>query len=790
MLTPEVGKHWSLEDLRLKTPELFRTVATRGGEWVVKRPILRNNHWNWVPGFVVDCCLMHEIVWVDVHFTEKEFSSMYHILEHGICTNAKFTAIRGSLVMEGKKLWPTGSLEHMAMKQVGVEAMLCLLYGQNLGERGVYRFMRSVVPCLPPVKTRTYYKRCDRKDQPGDVDGGDGAADEDTGHAVSGPASGGGPPGAEPQPEAGPGLTVPHPGLGTDEKEVALTQTGATARDLEVLQNADETLRVVMEDSMIKVVGREYDKSTDKFPIVGVQTGPCLEPPLVYCNTFENVEAAVHNRLELKAKPCTWTRADKEKYLAFARAACIGKHAVFSRERVQDWIVRSWDFEEIKSGKWSLNRLQSSLENLYRQANPSFRLSAAIKAEVMPTGKAPRLLIADGDDGQLMALLTVKCFEDILFDHFEKKSIKHAVKRDAVDRCVGELAPPKKLEHEAGAIEGDGTAWDTTCNPEVRSSENYVLWHIANILGELGVAPQAWHDAHAQINDKKQLKVFFRGACGNVVKKISAIRRSGHRGTSCLNWWTNYAMWYCSVFQQPHLFLDPAVRRGDDVLGHKRWFNGCFEGDDSLIMTSPKLEQGTSITDAVLGYWDRAGFNMKFVFVSKRATFVGWHVAAINGVLSKGKMAPELPRALKSNVSCSAGMKEAAKSGDHKVARQIAAAAMLARAADFAGLLPTVSRKYQQYASTLADRDADISDRELTMRVSNSDDADVTYRSVHDLVDTRNLGTDPAVEKELLSALGLDADDDELLRFQTFQWDWDALNDYEGFAASVPQSWK
>jgi len=770
MLAPNVGRSWTYEELKEATPELFKAAASREGEWVVHRPFYRG--WGWTPK------------WTKVVFTEKEFTSLYHILEHGLSTQAKASALKGSLVMEAKRLWPTGSLEHMAMKQVGVSAMNSMAQGHSVeGCCGYLDFLISM-GCMPE-EVRTHYRRL----APGKAKV---PAEEDTAGAPSGSGvtEPGPPSGSEPKPEPGPGQTVPPPGLGKDEKETALTSTGKTARDLEVLQNADDTLRYIKEDGMVKVLGREYDTSTDSYPVAGIQTGPCSEEPLVYCNTFENVTAAVHHRLELKAKPCTWTKDDKAKYLSFARAACHGKHAVFSRDRVQKWIVDNWDFEKIKSGKWSMNRMQISLQNLMRQHDPQFRLAAAIKAEVMPTGKAPRLLIADGDDGQLMALMTVKCFEDILFEHFEKKSIKHLPKREAVDRCVRELQAPAKLKEDSGAIEGDGSAWDTTCNPEVRSSENYILYHIVEMLSDLGACPKAWHDAHTAINEKKQLKIFFRGACGNVVKKINAIRRSGHRGTSCLNWWTNYAMWYCSVFHSPHLFLDPAVRKGIDVLGVIRWFNGCFEGDDSLVKSSPKLLKGTDITNAILGYWERAGFNMKFVFVENRATFVGWHVAAQDGKLVPGDIAPELPRALKNNVSCSPLAKEAAAEGDLFKAKMVAAAAMLARAADFSGLMPTVSRKYQQYAITLAARDSTVTDRELTMRITGDDKDELTFATVHDRIDEANLGRDPVEETRLLDALGLSVTHDELQLFESHLWAWDSLDDYEGFAASVPQSWQ
>eukprot|EP00494_Astrolonche_serrata_P019496 UN19704 len=116
------------------------------------------------------------------------------------------------------------------------------------------------------------------------------------------------------------------------------------------------------------------------------------------------------------------------------------------------------------SKKWAKTRLDSSIANLVKQAFPRMSCKAAVKLENMEEGKAPRLLIADGDDGQLMALTVIKCLEDLQFKWFKMKSIKHCAKREAVERVVKELTIPG-----GRLIEGDGSAWDTTCSEEIRS---------------------------------------------------------------------------------------------------------------------------------------------------------------------------------------------------------------------------------------------------------------------------------------------------------------------------------
>eukprot|EP00969_Alexandrium_andersonii_P314043 13873773-Alexandrium_andersonii.AAC.1 len=62
-------------------------------------------------------------------------------------------------------------------------------------------------------------------------------------------------------------------------------------------------------------------------------------------------------------------------------------------------MTTNFHVEDIKSKKWVASRLGSALENLVQQSVHTFKLKANIKLEPMPEGKAPRMLIADNDDG-------------------------------------------------------------------------------------------------------------------------------------------------------------------------------------------------------------------------------------------------------------------------------------------------------------------------------------------------------------------------------------------------------
>ena len=105
---------------------------------------------------------------------------------------------------------------------------------------------------------------------------------------------------------------------------------------------------------------------------------------------------------------------------------------------------------------------------------------------------------------------------------------------------------------------------------------------------------------------------------------IAAIRRSGHRGTSCLNWWMNFTMRHVALFEDLGEFLNPDKRRGKDVTGMLRWLHSAVEGDDSFLVTSPKIEPGKELHTRVLQFWERNGFNVKIELRETAALFVGF----------------------------------------------------------------------------------------------------------------------------------------------------------------------
>ena len=109
------------------------------------------------------------------------------------------------------------------------------------------------------------------------------------------------------------------------------------------------------------------------------------------------------------------------------------------------------------------------MENFAHRIEPRFRFSTVVKIENMHEGKLRRFIIADADEGQPLAFLTVAWGEDLTKKHFKSKTVKGRAKRAAMDEVASNFQLHKSAQKKLGSkevsiIEGDGSAWDTTCS--------------------------------------------------------------------------------------------------------------------------------------------------------------------------------------------------------------------------------------------------------------------------------------------------------------------------------------
>lgn len=468
MLTVRTG----FSDYKLSEVPLYirEQASTREGEWTVTIHEARS------------CCIaaaFKKCHSYHINLTENEYSKLSRTLYHGIRNQTKATSLFANMENTAQALWPTGSLDDVAMRHLGVIAVSQYVTRESTayGWRGP---LHCIAKCLQWDRLPELRRNEKPAEEPAEV------LDWD-------PSSSGG------------GGSSP---TGSSDAPDHMAQP-STPGDPDVAANAAENGRTAEINGVVAVVGQNFDKDepVDHMPIMGALIGPCQVKPNVYSKTASNLKAAINERIIKKARKPSLSKADRARIGSLIKTAMSKdeKRGLFSRARIQQWAIDSFDMEKCKSKKWGRARFANALANLYAKEHPESVFKAGIKPENMPEGKAPRMLIADGDEGQLMALAVVKCFEDLLFHHFEQRSIKHCSKAAALTRVVDNLK-----KKGARAIEGDGSAWDTTCNSLIRQLiENPILKHIWKELAEFGVIPESWMEEHQRACEQKTLKLFF-----------------------------------------------------------------------------------------------------------------------------------------------------------------------------------------------------------------------------------------------------------------------------------------
>jgi hypothetical protein len=114
-----------------------------------------------------------------------------------------------------------------------------------------------------------------------------------------------------------------------------------------------------------------------------------------------------------------------------------------------------------------------------------------------------------------------------------------------------------------------------------------------------------------------------------------------------------------------------------------------------------------------------------------------------------------------------------------KEVRDVAAAAYFARAYDFAGKVPSVSRKCLQYAKEIGSLGLD----EMKFR------AEGDAKDIELTIESRNLAVTDEDELVLLSKMGFSTTPEELEGFKVYPWRWGEI-DFDGFRSSLPASWR
>lgn len=474
--------------------------------------------------------------------------------------------------------------------------------------------------------------------------------------------------------------------------------------------------------------------------------GPDLIPTECMSSSSSNLKAGLAKRVQ----PLGF-KADKKMTRKINKTVDALLKNVFSVDKIKQWRVDNPVVEEFASSKWSPERFRNAFEDAMAETNARIEQTFQIKVnEALPAkGKAPRPIIQCGDRAQVMMSLPVKCFEDLLFEFFENASIKHLSKYDAMKRVSKHLR-----QLGAKLIEGDGSAWDSCCNPKIRSmTENRILKHIIAQLGNDPEVPKSWMDAVLADMEKAKIKGKAKvdDDCISPLRVlIEAIRQSGHRGTSCFNFLINLICWLCVLCEHPERMIKK-MRDGELQSKYVSAFDGkeyflkyAFEGDDSAISTTEDI---TQYQERIEELWTSLGFRMKLVFVEEKMTFTGFDfLCDQNG--PTGVFVPEIARNIASSSWTTSSL---VKQFPHRKS-EVGTAAMYARAENFKDCGPLCAYFAAlglAHAELAGDREINSAEAKvLAVNVSPS-----VVTSLHELMDSAGVMDDDM--RKLLEVVGV-----------------------------------
>lgn len=180
---------------------------------------------------------------------------------------------------------------------------------------------------------------------------------------------------------------------------------------------------------------------------------------------------------------------------------------------------------------------------------------------------------------------------------------------------------------------------------------------------------------------------------------------------------------------------------------------------------------------------------MEIELRTKHALFTGFHLG-LDDKGPTGIMMPEVDRCFgRSGVSCSSSMITSFNNGDLAGCQGVARAAALSRAYEFAGLSPTISTKFFRYYHSLNAK-TEVN-RELQMRLY-GEERDIDESEIVAEIEVVNgaaMSFDNS-EMERFDAVGYPCSAAELSTFSLHTWEYSMLTDWEGFKASLPESWR
>lgn len=477
----------------------------------------------------------------------------------------------------------------------------------------------------------------------------------------------------------------------------------------------------------------------DDSDIIARRIGPDLTRVQGFTSSIASVSNAFQRRYVDKHVAMSINRNTRSRLTKFVKELI---DVVFSPEAIQKWRMENPLMEILRSPNLTLERFNQVMDDMFKGLDVDLEkvkkliIKLEVGADKGEDGK-PRLIMNDGAENQIAALLVAKCIEDLWF-HGTEDHVKHVRREEALCKFIKES---QRLGEGATFIGGDGASWDFSISNDLRNMiENPIFDHVCDHLHRH--LNDDTHDGAAKKfsqgkkAERTRVKVDTKDTKKKGVAPPSAwvdflqIRRSGDRLTSTFNQMVNSILWHVTLFESPlAAMMRPLDRHAlllQDAKGNpiKTDHLCCaravkrFEGDDSALglvffdnkghVYKPSTSDARDhikrvITSGAGSLWRAFGFNMtlEWAFEGDKFTFIG-----VDMLVGKTGLAncyvPEILRAL-GTVAWSTSPDIIAQGVDSPIGRQIAYASFMARACSFAAYEP-LSRFFEAMAAPYADR--------------------------------------------------------------------------------------
>jgi hypothetical protein len=510
---------------------------------------------------------------------------------------------------------------------------------------------------------------------------------------------------------------------------------GTVLRSAAPYSRGDIPLICCISDS--KILGVQLFCDPDETIVQGdrplaASTGVTVRDPVYFANNLRRIREAHLKRQVQKFVPVLLTDAEKKEMKDIALE--FVKQMQNDKKKIER-IVGGLLFGNYKSAKWSTNRAVDGLNKLHQSYNPHYKFSAAVKVESYRDGKPPRLLVADGDAGQIMAWLVMGVLERYTFSTYKVRSIKGMEK----GLRMSELA--KDLQHRARSalgevgdpvlcsiLENDGSAWDACMSLLLRElQENVIMDGLAEMISDFIVPLSEYTEQRLSANKLATYKIACVPKINMFVERdisleeltcavtkkqyllaVDAVRRSGCRGTSILNFLANMITWvWVLAGPRATTLIRPNAQKFTDVFGVSRFVKFCFEGDDSILSLTGILspEQVATMSER----WTRCGHrpNLYLRATNDVAEFTGYKFIVDPYGLVEGTDVPDLKRQFAGlGYTAARGAIEAAVRGDVSTFSKVVVPGMYARAYPVSKRMPHMGSFMLRYAELHAARGA------------------------------------------------------------------------------------